>query len=183
MASWGSVRREKRGGEVQPLSHYTWQPCITRVYFKIHATPSSAASAHRSRPARLEHPDARGNVSRPLARRPVAVHTPIASNRLEPMSPHTQPNPTALFVTWKGKASRDSRRQIEFAMGMAAPRAPLPLPQLLLLLVAALLAAAPLPRAAGADVFDVRRHLSTVTRCAAGDPAPADLNLFSAVGS
>lgn len=49
-------------------------------------------------------------------------------------------------------------------MGMAAPRAPLPLPQLLLLLVAALLAAAPLPRAAGADEFDVRRHLSTVTR-------------------
>ncbi|CAD6207307.1 unnamed protein product [Miscanthus lutarioriparius] len=49
-------------------------------------------------------------------------------------------------------------------MGMAAPRAPLPLPQLLLLLVAALFAAAPLPREAGADEFDVRRHLSTVTR-------------------
>ncbi|CAD6215180.1 unnamed protein product [Miscanthus lutarioriparius] len=49
-------------------------------------------------------------------------------------------------------------------MGMAAPRAPLPLPKLLLLVVAALLAAAPLLRAAGADEFDVRRHLSTVTR-------------------
>ncbi|KAJ1283124.1 hypothetical protein BS78_03G104800 [Paspalum vaginatum] len=33
-----------------------------------------------------------------------------------------------------------------------------------LLLIAALLAAAPLRRAAGADEFDVRRHLSTVTR-------------------
>jgi hypothetical protein len=70
-------------------------------------------------------------------------------------------------------------------MGMAAPRAPLPLPQLLLLLVvAALLAAAPLlHRAAGAEDFDVRRHLSTVTRCAARVSLPADLNSLCAVGS
>ncbi|CAL4945107.1 unnamed protein product [Urochloa decumbens] len=45
---------------------------------------------------------------------------------------------------------------------MAAPRAPLP--QLLLFLVAALLAAAPVRKADGAGEFDVRRHLSTVTR-------------------
>jgi hypothetical protein len=35
---------------------------------------------------------------------------------------------------------------------------------LLLVLVGALLTAAGLPSAAGADAFDVRRHLSTVTR-------------------
>lgn len=46
---------------------------------------------------------------------------------------------------------------------MDALRAPL-LPQVLLLVAAALLAAAPVPGAAGADEFDVRRHLSTVTR-------------------
>ncbi|GJM97056.1 hypothetical protein PR202_ga13954 [Eleusine coracana subsp. coracana] len=46
---------------------------------------------------------------------------------------------------------------------MAAPHTTLPLP-LLLVLVGALLAAAPLPSAAGTDAFDVRRHLSTVTR-------------------
>jgi multiple inositol-polyphosphate phosphatase/2,3-bisphosphoglycerate 3-phosphatase len=47
---------------------------------------------------------------------------------------------------------------------MAAPRTPLPL--VLLLVSAALLAAAPLSPAAetGAAAFDVRRHLSTVTR-------------------
>jgi multiple inositol-polyphosphate phosphatase/2,3-bisphosphoglycerate 3-phosphatase len=45
---------------------------------------------------------------------------------------------------------------------MAAPR--VPLPQLLLLVVAALVAAAPVRRAVGAGEFDVRRHLSTVTR-------------------
>ncbi|KAL6638134.1 hypothetical protein ACP70R_025706 [Stipagrostis hirtigluma subsp. patula] len=46
---------------------------------------------------------------------------------------------------------------------MAAPHTPLP-PLVLLLVVAALVAVAPLPPAAGADAFDVRRHLSTVTR-------------------
>ncbi|GJN22875.1 hypothetical protein PR202_gb10479 [Eleusine coracana subsp. coracana] len=46
---------------------------------------------------------------------------------------------------------------------MAAPRTPLPLP-LLLVLVGALLAVSPLPSASGTDAFDVRRHLSTVTR-------------------
>jgi len=46
---------------------------------------------------------------------------------------------------------------------MAAPL--VPLPQLLLLVVAALVAAAPARRASGAGEFDVRRHLSTVTRC------------------
>ncbi|PUZ36364.1 hypothetical protein GQ55_9G032400 [Panicum hallii var. hallii] len=45
---------------------------------------------------------------------------------------------------------------------MAAPR--VLLPQLLLLVVAALVAAAPVRRAVGAGEFDVRRHLSTVTR-------------------
>ncbi|KAL5218129.1 hypothetical protein ABZP36_018813 [Zizania latifolia] len=46
---------------------------------------------------------------------------------------------------------------------MAAPRTPLPL-VLLLVVVAALLAAAPLSSAAEPGAFDVRRHLSTVTR-------------------
>jgi multiple inositol-polyphosphate phosphatase/2,3-bisphosphoglycerate 3-phosphatase len=53
---------------------------------------------------------------------------------------------------------------------MATPRAPLPQLLLLLLLAAALLAAAPVRRAAGAGEFDVRRHLSTVTRCVCVPP-------------
>jgi len=61
----------------------------------------------------------------------------------------------------RGKKSTKSRRRIEFSM--AAPR--VPLPQLLLLVVAVLVAAAPVRRASGAGQFDVRRHLSTVTRC------------------
>jgi len=65
-----------------------------------------------------------------------------------------------LLVGRKGEKSTKSRRRIEFSM--AAPR--VPLPQLLLLVVAVLVAAAPVRRASGAGQFDVRRHLSTVTR-------------------
>jgi len=66
-----------------------------------------------------------------------------------------------LLVGRKGEKSTKLRRRIEFSM--AAPR--VPLPQLLLLVVAVLVAAAPVRRASGAGQFDVRRHLSTVTRC------------------
>ena len=69
---------------------------------------------------------------------------------------------TSTLTSWKeGGKSTKSRRRIEFSM--AAPR--VPLPQLLLLVVAMLVAAAPVRRASGAGQFDVRRHLSTVTRC------------------
>ena len=62
---------------------------------------------------------------------------------------------------------------------MAAPRTPLPL--VLLLVSAALLALAPLSPAAetGAAAFDVRRHLSTVTRYAAA--SIADLSICHVV--